>query len=209
MHHDNDNELLPRKRAEAIAKGGLHYFTGNPCKHGHLAKRFTSTGGCEMCILDRTKVWRIDNRDVALTSNRASSKKWRETNTDRWRSGYREAGRKYRRNNPEKMKGIRESWELRNPGAAATRVRNRRARLRNVEGSHTQDDVAALLEMQGWKCTECLTSVREDRHVDHIMPVARGGPNYKRNLQILCPDCNWTKGAKDPIDFARERGRLI
>ena len=35
-------------------------------------------------------------------------------------------------------------------------------------------------------------------HVDHIMPLARGGPNTLDNLQLLCARCNLAKGAKVP-----------
>jgi len=40
-------ELITRK--EAKAKGLTHYFTGKPCKYGHIAKRFTSAGKCVDC----------------------------------------------------------------------------------------------------------------------------------------------------------------
>ena len=32
-------------------------------------------------------------------------------------------------------------------------------------------------------------------HVDHIIPVARGGTDDLANLRLLCPDCNYIKGA--------------
>lgn len=48
MHHDNDNEL-PRTRAEAKESGAKQYFTGRPCKHGHTANRCTCDGQCMEC----------------------------------------------------------------------------------------------------------------------------------------------------------------
>ncbi len=37
-------------RKEAISRGMKKYFTGKPCKNGHLAQRFVQSGTCEECI---------------------------------------------------------------------------------------------------------------------------------------------------------------
>jgi hypothetical protein len=42
-------DTLPRSRKEALALGSKHYFTGKPCKHGHVAERLTSVGYCCAC----------------------------------------------------------------------------------------------------------------------------------------------------------------
>lgn len=40
---------LPSTREEALAQGSMHYFTGMPCKHGHLDVRQTSSKKCKTC----------------------------------------------------------------------------------------------------------------------------------------------------------------
>lgn len=45
---------LPTSRAMAKALGSTTYFTGAPCKHGHVSVRWTSKGVCKEC-LDRAK----------------------------------------------------------------------------------------------------------------------------------------------------------
>lgn len=40
---------LPKTRAEAKATGAAYYFTGEPCKHGHIAPRKTK-GACVECL---------------------------------------------------------------------------------------------------------------------------------------------------------------
>jgi len=40
---------LPKTRAEAKSLNSIHYFTGIPCKYGHIASRFTSIGKCKTC----------------------------------------------------------------------------------------------------------------------------------------------------------------
>jgi len=52
-----DTTTLPKTRAEAKAIGATHYFTGEPCKHGHIAPRKVK-GACVECL----KVeWALNN----------------------------------------------------------------------------------------------------------------------------------------------------
>lgn len=44
-----DTANLPKTRAEAKATGAKYYFTGEPCKHGHVAPRKTK-GACVECL---------------------------------------------------------------------------------------------------------------------------------------------------------------
>jgi len=40
-----------------------------------------------------------------------------------------------------------------------------------------------------------------DRHVDHILPVIKGGPTKPSNLAITCSGCNRSKGGKHPNEL--------
>jgi hypothetical protein len=44
-----DTANLPKTRKEAQDKGAKYYFTGEPCKHGHIAPRKTK-GSCVDCL---------------------------------------------------------------------------------------------------------------------------------------------------------------
>jgi hypothetical protein len=44
-----DTTNLPKTRADAKAAGAKYYFTGEPCKHGHIAPRKTK-GACVECL---------------------------------------------------------------------------------------------------------------------------------------------------------------
>jgi 5-methylcytosine-specific restriction endonuclease McrA len=50
---------------------------------------------------------------------------------------------------------------------------------------------------------------RTGYHLDHIIPLARGGKNEDRNMQVTCPTCNRQKHSKDPIEFMQSRGYLL
>ena len=49
-----DAELIDHKmlieRDVAEAQGLTYYFTGKPCKRGHIDYRFVSSGGCKRCV---------------------------------------------------------------------------------------------------------------------------------------------------------------
>ena len=44
-----DGIVLPKTRAEALEKGSGHYFTGKPCRRGHLRPRMVGTCMCLTC----------------------------------------------------------------------------------------------------------------------------------------------------------------
>ena len=71
------------------------------------------------------------------------------------------------------------------------------ARIRAALGDHTGTDIRDLLTEQDWRCAYCeadLTIV--GYHIDHVVPLSRGGSNGRENLAAACPACNVTKGDK-------------
>lgn len=59
-------------------------------------------------------------------------------------------------------------------------------------------------------CYWCNTKLnKKNTHLDHLMPLSKGGKHTISNLVVSCPKCNLQKNAKDPFEFAQERGRLL
>lgn len=77
----------------------------------------------------------------------------------------------------------------------------RRAREKNAEGSHKAEDIKFLYYKQSGKCLYCEKELEKTFHLDHIIPLSRGGSNWKENLQILCPTCNMRKSNKTPEEY--------
>jgi len=49
-------------RKEAKAKGLKRYFTGKPCKRGHISERLVCNKGCIECELERKRKARASKR---------------------------------------------------------------------------------------------------------------------------------------------------
>lgn len=56
----------PVSRAQAASAGATHFFTGRPCKNGHVALRYVSTGNCTACQSLYSKRFRGDDATVGF-----------------------------------------------------------------------------------------------------------------------------------------------
>ncbi len=129
--------------------------------------------------------WRLNKVILAV-----SRKEWRDRNKARLNKYH----AKYAKDHPEIKRLV----------VARRRVKVRNGTVRRV----TKADIAAIHKAQRGKCAICRKAMTKF-HIDHIVPVAMGGAHDRRNFQLVHPVCNVLKGAKDPIDFARELGLLI
>lgn len=101
----------------------------------------------------------------------------------------------WRDNNKDHIKDYNSQYVQENLMSIVTYNRNKRARNRNLEGTHTVGDIKDLLEKQDYKCNTCLIPL-DKYDVDHKIPQSKGGSNGPENLQILCPTCNRSKNDK-------------
>lgn len=50
---DHPFQIMTRRQAHA--RGEVRFYTGKPCKHGHVAYRYVSTGACITCLTQTFK----------------------------------------------------------------------------------------------------------------------------------------------------------
>lgn len=62
-----EGALITRKEAKNL--GLKRYFTGKPCKHGHVDERYVNAGNCCRCSIERTRNWRSKPEDEKFTNN--------------------------------------------------------------------------------------------------------------------------------------------
>lgn len=221
-------------RAAARAAGLKRYFTGLPCKYGHVSERNVSTSLCLEC--NRAYYWK--NPEEALLRQHARLEKKRQNDPDQRGAKHKAAsiarkqaiqlgalkypatrpcrrghmGERYANGHCVECMQLRrgeniEARRMLERVAASTR----RARKRQAGGSHSQEEIQLLAQKQKHRCAEpsCMRSIRKKFHIDHVVPLALGGHNGILNIQLLCPTCNQRKSAKDPIVWAQENGRLL
>lgn len=94
--------------------------------------------------------------------------------------------------NPEKRKEITRIWAIENPDRRRASFGKRRAL--KLEARHPDCDDAEIRKLHALaKELEGLTG--EPYAVDHIFPLAKGGPDHHDNLQVLPASWNCSKGA--------------
>lgn len=95
---------------------------------------------------------------------------------------------------------------------AASR-RNRKAMEKAAIGKLSHGIRKTLYAAQRGKCPVCQSALIlegwKKYHIDHVIPLSAGGTNTDDNVQLLCFDCNVSKGKKDPVIFMQSRGFLL
>ena len=163
------------------------------------------------------KKWREENSETLKVSKKryveenrgkvaASKNKYYQDNKEKLLS----QSKAHRLANKERYLEVRSAWRENNKDLIRLLNRNRRKKVRAASGTHGIEDIKRILKLQKSTCAACYTKFLGDEyHVDHIVPLALGGSNWASNLQMLCPTCNMSKGAKAPLDFYVSRGFLL
>lgn len=62
-------------------------------------------------------------------------------------------------------------------------------------------DLERLLFEQKGRCFYCSTPLSAERHLEHKVPLARGGAHALENVCWSCPPCNLRKSTKTAQEF--------
>lgn len=166
------------------------------------------------------KVWYEANKESDLARKRA-----RNSDNPEFRQAAIERSKKFREENPERVKTRKDAWyksnqeyhlskgkEWRKQNPEQYKALNkayyakRRKLFRNAPGSHTAEDIRILYDEQEGRCAYCGITLYNDYHLDHIIPLIRGGSNNPDNLACTCAACNLSKGEKLLGEWTAWRG---
>lgn len=140
---------------DAARELGLsRYFTGKPCKHGHVAERYSATRICLKCSemhrkarvgndLDarRAKWAALPKSDEFREKERARARLWREKNLDRARA----ASRAYQQKNREARRGYHSDYREKNKEKLRQSANRAKAVRRHNPVVRLKDSASALI----------------------------------------------------------------
>lgn len=188
----------PTTRAEAKNLGAKHYFTGEPCKRGHVALR-KAKGSCVECVKeDAQKVYESRKDYFAQYNRRADVRERRHE----WYIAHRDEVAARAVTRPDEVKRrYRKVWKDNNPDKVRAHTKNRRRKHRQATPpwlSARQKDEMRQLYRIAVKMTK-LTG--EEYVVDHIFPLQSEtscGLHVPWNLRVITRKENAEKHNKIP-----------
>lgn len=154
---------------------------------------------CKVCQSLRGRAYRKRNPDKCNNErDKANQKKWRKENSERANASY----KRWRERNPEKRKEMLLAWERKNPDSAAERWRKRRALKKKAMGWMPPFPEGILFGEQDGLCLYCSANLEQSGwHMDHKIPLSRGGKHDWNNVCLSCPNCNLVKHRKTATEF--------
>jgi len=156
---------------------------------------------------EKARAWGRENATRKQARNRADhaanptrynaySRKWREENPKAMQA----AREKWAKENPERLREMRAAYAKANPEKVRDIAHRRRARKLNCDIGASK---MIVMWEKGWRkrrsvaCYWCGANGRPSTfHVDHVIPLAKGGPHEIGNLCISCAACNFRKSSK-------------
>lgn len=183
-----DPATLPRSIDEARQLGIGRYFTGKPCKRGHVAMRLTSCNHCIECAKAHSAKWVESNRGKAA----ARCKRWRERHPEQVSA----AKLEWREGNRDRHRALALAWRNENLGRARANTRKYQATLSMAMPPWADADAIVAIYDEAVRL-ERETGI--DHHVDHIIPLngkTVSGLHVAWNLEPKPRAVNRAKGGK-------------
>lgn len=151
------------------------------CKKCNVETDRYKDGKCKPCIRAKNNAWALRNREL----RNARCREWNAKNAEAKRA----TNARYREKNKDKINESRRAKRAQNPNLERIKTAKRRA----AKGELPKNIVDVLLIKQKWMCVCCGQSLKTGYHLDHIIPISRGGTNTEDNVQLLLPKCNLEK----------------
>jgi hypothetical protein len=179
---------MEKTRKAALLNGDTQYFSGVPCKHGHIAARRAKTGECLDCRYIALSKWRKENPQKVKQHN--------DTQYARHSESLKARSRRFNELNSEVVNAKKREYQKKNLHIfAANNAKRDAAKLQRTPAWLTEDDKWMMSQVYE------LALLREKIvggkwHVDHIIPLQGklvSGLHVINNLQVIPAKLNRSK----------------
>lgn len=192
-------------------KCGETYPLTNEYWNRNKTKRDGFADWCKQCSNQYNKKYKIENPQKAYKSVRDWQLKNPHYNKNYYQNNLDNAkkyARQYRENHIDQVKKREKAWRKNNPNYKRSNEHKRYAKKKGNGGSYTPKELKAQFDSQQGRCYHCgkwmsLTNSKTC-HIDHWIPISKGGSNNIDNIKLLCVHCNLTKHNKLPCEWHKK-----
>jgi hypothetical protein len=191
-----DTTNLPKSRTEAKATGAKYYFTGAPCKHGHIAPRKTK-GACIECLKVEWEKANVTRAEYFRQYNQSEAGK--EAKQEYYKRNRSQVIARAQARSAETVKLYKYKYKKNNPDVYRALVNFRRRRFRDATPKWlTKEDKRAIRQLY----IDAMTATRitgVQYVVDHKYPLNGEticGLHVPTNLKIMTREENLKKSNK-------------
>ena len=187
---------LPKTRKEAQDSGAKYYFTGEPCKYGHIAPRKTK-GSCVECLKVEWQEAAEKRADYFREYNKREDVKERKND---WYEAHKEQVIQAAATRPLEVKRVyQKAWKERNTVWVRADTKARRRKHREATPSWlTREQKGQIREL--YKIAITMTKTTGEQYVvDHIIPLRSEvvcGLHVPWNLRVIPRQENLLKSNK-------------
>jgi 5-methylcytosine-specific restriction endonuclease McrA len=178
-----------QENKEKLSEYRRQYYQENPEKHKEQAKQWYQENFEK--VKEQKKQYNKKNAKQIYEYSKQYRQKWLPKNAER----VREYQKQYSKQYIKTEKGKEASY---------------RSRLKRRSYKHhvtfTPHQRKPILDRDNWQCQSCGIKVHDRNtgdwntpdkaHIDHIIPISKGGNSEPSNLQTLCRTCNLSKHDK-------------
>jgi 5-methylcytosine-specific restriction endonuclease McrA len=187
---------LPKTREEAKRTGAKYYFTGQPCKHGHIAARKTK-GACVECLKVEWEKASVTRAEYFKEYNKREEVKDRK---NEWYVEHREQVIAAARTRPiAQLREYRDAWKENNKTQVRADTKARRRKHREATPLWlTRKQKSEIRQLYQIAITMTQTT-GEQYVVDHIVPLRSDvvcGLHVPWNLRVITQEENLKKSNK-------------
>lgn len=184
----NKYSQYPATAVRARQLGEMYFFTGKPCKRGHIALKYSSSGNCALCISEkRGKVAfnHIGKSSKRSLENQLLAEEAHSNGFTRYQSLT-----KCPHGHTTRFVTTNNCVECSDEIAQKRKEKAKWARVYKEYGI-TQIDFNNMLQQQDNKCSICSCDInKKNTHIDHCH-------NHKIVRSLLCNRCNQAIGLLD------------